>query len=66
MEIGWASTASDVSVRVIHHYKNIGLVPKAAGRDWGYRDYDDKNVCTMRFLLPRPTSASRSRRSARC
>jgi Cu(I)-responsive transcriptional regulator len=28
----------------------IGLIPKAARRDSGYRDYDDRDVHTLRFI----------------
>lgn len=50
MKIGEASAASGVSERMIRHYEKIGLVPKAARRDSGYRDYDDKDVHTLRFI----------------
>ena len=50
MNIGQASKASGVSQRMIRHYEGIGLIPKAARRDSGYRDYDDKDVHTLRFI----------------
>ena len=50
MKIGQASTASGVSERMIRHYEKIGLMPKAARRDSGYRDYDDRDVNTLRFI----------------
>ena len=50
MKIGDASTASGVSQRMIRHYEGIGLISKAARRDSGYRDYDDKDVHTLRFI----------------
>lgn len=50
MNIGQAAKASGVSQRMIRHYEAIGLIPKAARRDSGYRDYDDKNVHTLRFI----------------
>jgi Cu(I)-responsive transcriptional regulator len=50
MNIGQASKASGVSQRMIRHYEAIGLIPKAARRDSGYRDYDDKDVHTLRFI----------------
>lgn len=50
MHIGQASKQSGVSQRMIRHYEIIGLIPKAARRDSGYRDYDDKDVHTLRFI----------------
>ncbi|HET7412183.1 MAG TPA: Cu(I)-responsive transcriptional regulator [Pararhizobium sp.] len=50
MNIGQASKQSGVSQRMIRHYEAIGLIPKAARRDSGYRDYDDKDVHTLRFI----------------
>lgn len=50
MNIGQASKRSGVSQRMIRHYETIGLVPKAARRHSGYRDYDDKDVHTLTFI----------------
>ena len=50
MNIGQASKQSGVSQRMIRHYEGIGLIAKAARRDSGYRDYDDKDVHTLRFV----------------
>ena len=50
MKIGAASRLSGVSERMIRHYEKIGLMPKAARRDSGYRDYDERDVNTLRFI----------------
>lgn len=50
MKIGQASAASGVSQRMIRHYEKIGLIPSAARRESGYRDYDDRDVHSLRFI----------------
>ena len=50
MKIGVASETSGVSQRMIRHYEKIGLVPSAARRDSGYRDYSDADVHRLRFI----------------
>jgi len=50
MKIGEASKCSGVSERMIRHYERIGLIPPAARRDSGYRDYDERDVHTLRFI----------------
>ncbi len=50
MKIGQISTASGVSQRMIRHYEKIGLIPPAARRDSGYRDYDERDLHTLHFI----------------
>ena len=50
MKIGEASAQSRVSQRMIRHYEAIGLIPAAARRDSGYRDYDSRDLQTLRFI----------------
>jgi len=35
---------------MIRHYEKIGLIPPAARRDSGYRDYDQRDLHTLRFI----------------
>lgn len=50
MKIGEAAAASGISERMIRHYEKIGLMPAAARRHSGYRDYGDRDVHTLRFI----------------
>lgn len=50
MNIGQASKKSGVSQRMIRHYEGIGLIPHAARRDSGYRDYDERDVHKLKFV----------------
>ena len=50
MKIGEAATGSGISERMIRHYEKIGLMPAAARRDSGYRDYGESDLHTLRFI----------------
>jgi Cu(I)-responsive transcriptional regulator len=50
VKIGEAASASGISERMIRHYEKIGLMPQPARRDSGYRDYDARDVHTLRFI----------------
>jgi Cu(I)-responsive transcriptional regulator len=50
MDIGRASKASGVSVKMIRHYEAIGLLPTVARTFANYRIYRDSDVHTLRFI----------------
>jgi Cu(I)-responsive transcriptional regulator len=50
MDIGRASKASGVSVKMIRHYEAIGLLPKVARTFANYRLYRESDVHTLRFI----------------
>jgi Cu(I)-responsive transcriptional regulator len=49
-DIGQASKASGVSVKMIRHYEAIGLLKNVARTYANYRVYSDKDVHTLRFI----------------
>ena len=50
MNIGDASAASGVSVKMLRYYEQIGLLPAARRTEVGYRVYDTDAIHRLRFI----------------
>lgn len=50
MNIGEASKASGVSVKMIRYYESIGLIRSPLRTESGYRVYSDNDVHTLQFI----------------
>lgn len=50
MNIGEASKATGISVKMLRYYEEIGLVRAALRAYSGYRVYSDKNIAMLRFV----------------
>lgn len=50
MNIGDTARVAGVSAKMIRHYEQIGLIPKAMRTDSGYRTYAANDVHTLRFI----------------
>lgn len=50
MNISEASERSGVSAKMIRYYESIRLLPPAARRDNGYRDYGADDVSILQFI----------------
>ena len=50
MNIGAAAKRSGLPAKTIRFYEEIGLIQPTRRRDNGYRDYDQRDVHTLRFV----------------
>lgn len=50
VNIGSAARLSGISTKMIRHYEEIGLMPKAARTTSGYRTYSENDIHTLRFV----------------
>ncbi len=48
--IGQAAARSGVSAKMVRHYELLGLLPEVARTESGYRQYNDNDVHTLRFI----------------
>jgi MerR family copper efflux transcriptional regulator len=50
MNIGEAASASGVSAKMIRHYEGLALLPAARRTESGYRQFEQNDVHTLRFI----------------
>ena len=50
MNIGDVAERSGLPAKTIRYYEEIGLIPRAARTDGGYRDYSEQDVQMLRFI----------------
>jgi len=50
VSISHAAELSGISAKMVRHYESLGLLPRVARTDSGYRQYSEADVHTLRFI----------------
>jgi Cu(I)-responsive transcriptional regulator len=50
VNIGRAADLSGISAKMVRHYESLGLLPRVARTDSGYRQYSEADVHTLQFI----------------
>ena len=50
MNIGKTSKLSNLSVKTVRYYSNIGLVKAYQNEKTGYREYSNKDILSLKFI----------------
>ncbi|GAB3503102.1 Cu(I)-responsive transcriptional regulator [Curvibacter fontanus] len=50
VNIGAVAELSGISAKMVRHYESLGLLPRVARTDSGYRQYNEADVHTLRFI----------------
>ena len=50
MNIGKTSKLSNLSVKTVRYYSNIGLVKAYQNKKTGYREYSNKDILSLQFI----------------
>ena len=61
MNIGKASKLSELTVKAVRYYDNIGLVKSHQSISSGYREYNEEDVLKLKFCLLYTSPSPRDR-----
>ena len=50
VSISQAASLSGISAKMVRHYESLGLLPRVARTDSGYRQYSEAEIHTLRFI----------------